>query len=102
MYAILIKEKSNLYRFFSIKKENMKETITQITDPDTKEVRDETTLIGTGTYETVRFETDSRDELEAKCVELLGTYNKNEFLPINTEPFQMDLIWISETETEIE
>lgn len=100
MYAILIKEKSNSYRFLSVKKEIMKETITQVTDPDTNEVRDETTLVGTGTYETVRFETDSRDELEAKCVDLLGSYNKNEFLPINTEPFQMDLIWDSEGETE--
>ncbi len=98
MYAILIKEKGNLYRFLSIKKEIMKETTTQVTDPDTNEVKDEVTLTGTGEFETVKFEVESRDELEAKCVELLGTYNKNEFLPVNTEPFQMDLIWDSENE----
>jgi len=98
MYSILIKEKGNSYRFLTIKKEIMEETTTQVTDPDTNEVRDETILTGTGTYETVTFETDSRDELEAKSVELLGTYNKNEFLPVNTEPFQMDLIWDSEKE----
>jgi len=100
MYAILIKDKTNLFRFLTVKKEVMKEETTQVTDPDTNEVRDETILTGTGTYETVKFETDSREELEAKCVEILGTYNKNEFLPINTEPFQMDLIWDSEKETE--
>jgi hypothetical protein len=100
MYAILIKEKGNLYRFLSVKKEIMKETTTQVTDPDTNEVKDEVTLTGTGEFETVKFEVESRDELEAKCVELLGTYNKNEFLPVNTEPFQMDLIWDSESETE--
>lgn len=99
MYAILIKDKGNSFRFLTIKRELMEETITQVTDPDTNEVRDETNFTGTGTYETVTFETDSRDKLESKCVELLGTYNKNEFLPVNTEPFQMDLIWNSEKET---
>ncbi len=100
MYAILIKEKGNLYRFLSVKKEIMEETTTQVTDPDTKEVKDEVILTGTGEFKTVRFEAESRDELEPKCVELLGTYNKNEFLPVNTEPFQMDLIWDSENEAE--
>ena len=68
MYAIMIKEKTNLYRFLSVKKEIMKETVTQVTDPDTNEVKDEVTLTGTGDFETVRFETDLRDELEEKCV----------------------------------
>ena len=100
MYAILIKEKGNLFRFLSVKKEIMKETTTQVTDPDTQEVKDEVSFVGTGTYETVKFETNSRDELEAKCVELLGSYNKNEFLAVNLEPYQMDLVWNSETEEE--
>lgn len=39
MYAILIKDKPGLYRFLSVKKEIMKETVTQVTDPDTNEVR---------------------------------------------------------------
>lgn len=102
MYAILIKDTKNssLYRFLSVKKEIMKEESKEVTDPDSNEVRTETVLVGTGEYTTSRFETDSRDELEAKCVEIMGTYNKNEFLPVNTEPFQMDLIWDSEKETD--
>lgn len=100
MYAILIKDKGNLFRFLTVKKEIMNEVTTQITDPETQEVRDEVSLIGTGQYETVKFETESRDELESKCVEILGTYNKNEFMAINTEPFRMDLIWDSEIEKE--
>lgn len=96
MYAILIKDKPNLYRFLSVKKEIMKEESKEVTDTETNEVRTDTVLVGTGNYETVRFETDSRDELEAKCVELLGNYNKNEFMPINTEPYNMDLVWGSE------
>ncbi len=101
MYAILVKDKSNLYRFLTIKKEITKEVSKDVTDPDTNEVRTETEFIGTGEYETVRFETDSRDELEAKCIEILGTYNKNEFMPINTEPYNMDLVWKSEKDTSI-
>ena len=102
MYAILIKDSKNngMYRFLTVKKEIMEETQTEVTDPDTKEVRTETIQKGTGQYEVVRFETADRNELESKCVEILGNYNKNEFLPINTEPFQMDLIWDSENETE--
>lgn len=95
MYTILIKDKANLYRFLTVKKEILKEETKEVTDPDTQEVRTETTYIGTGEYETVRFETESHDELEDKCIEIFGTYNKNEFIPINTEPFKMDLIWNS-------
>lgn len=96
MYAILIKDKSNLYRFLTIKKEILREETKEVTDPETKEVRTETLHIGTGEYETVRFETESIDELEDKCIEIFGTYNKNEFMPIDTKPFKMDLIWGSE------
>lgn len=72
MYAIMIKEKTNSYRFLSVKKEIMKETVTQVTDPDTNEVKDEVTLTGTGDFETVRFETESRDELEANVLNFWG------------------------------
>ena len=100
MYSILIKDKSNLYRFLTIKQEILQEVTKEITDPETKEVRNETSYVGTGEYETVRFETESRDELEDKCIEIFGTYNKNEFMAVNTEPFKIDLIWGSETKKE--
>ena len=100
MYSILIKDKSNLYRFLTIKQEILQEVIKEVTDPETNEVRNETSYVATGEYETVRFETESRDELEDKCIEIFGTYNKNEFMAVNTEPFKMDLIWVSETKKE--
>lgn len=98
MYAILVKEKPNLYRFLTVKKDIMREESTEVTDPDTNEVRTETTLVPTGDTEVVRFETESRQELEDKCIEILGTYNKNQFMAINTEPFEMYLLWNSEKE----
>ena len=98
MYAILIKDKSNLYRFLTVKQDIMREESTEVTDPETKEVRTETTMVPTGDTEVVRFETNSREELETKCIEILGTYNKNQFMAINTEPFEMDLLWNSEKE----
>lgn len=96
MYAILIKDKSNLYRFLTVKRDITREETTEVTDPETKEVRTETILVPTGDTEVVRFETESRQELENKCIEILGTYNKNQFMAINTEPFEMDLLWGSE------
>lgn len=99
MYSILVKDKGALYRFLTVKQEILKEVSTEVTDPDTNEVRTDTTYVGTGEYETVRFETADREELEAKCVEMLGTYNKNEFMAVNTEPYQMDLIWNDGTTT---
>ena len=71
MYKILIKDTKNagLYRFLTVKQEIMKEENHEVTDPDTKEVKTETTLIGTGEYTTVIFETESKDELEGKCID---------------------------------
>lgn len=96
MYAILIKEKPNLYRFLTVKQDVMREESKEVTNPDTQEVRTETIMIPTGDTEVVRFETESRQELENKCIEILGTYNKNQFMAVNTEPFEMDLLWNSE------
>lgn len=96
MYSILIKDKGNLYRFLTVKQEIMKEISTEVTDPDTNEVRTDTTLVGTGEYETVTYSTSEKDELEAKCIELLKTYNSTEFMPIDTLAYDTDLIWKAE------
>lgn len=93
MYRIIIKEKSNLYRFLTVKEEIKKEVSTEVTDPDTNEVRTEITLVGTGEFQTVMYETDTKDDLEAKCIELLNTYTATDFLPINTEIYDLDLVW---------
>ena len=98
MYSILIKDMKNVgqYRFLTVKQQVMREENTEITDPDTNEVRTETTLVGTGEYEVVTYSTESKDELEAKCIELLQTYNSTEFMPIDTLAYDTDLIWKAE------
>ena len=98
MYSILIKDIKNAgqYRFLTVKQQVMREENTEITDPDTNEVRTETTLVGTGEYEVVTYSTESKDELEAKCIELLKTYNSTEFMPIDTLAYDTDLIWKAE------
>lgn len=95
MYSILIKDKNALYRFLTIKREIMKEISQEITDPDTNEVRTETTSVGTGEYETVTYSTLDKDELEAKCIELLNSYKATDFMPIDTLEYSTDLIWKS-------
>lgn len=98
MYSILVKDKQNLYRFLTVKQEIMKEEVNEVTDPETDEVRQETTLVGTGEYQTITYATEEKDELEAKCVELLKTYNSTEFMPIDTLAYDTDLIWKSDKE----
>lgn len=95
MYSILIKDTKNvgLYRFLTVKQEVMKEENQEITDPDTQEVRTETILTGTGEYETVKYSTDSKDELEEKCIELLNSYKVTDFIPIDILNYSTDLIW---------
>ena len=98
MYSILIKDSKNagLYRFLTVKQEIMKEESKEVTDPDTQEVRTETTLVGTGEYTTVIFETESKDELEGKCIELLNSYKATDFMPIDTLKYTTDLVWKTE------
>lgn len=95
MYSILIKDKNALYRFLTVKQEVMKEVSQEVTDPDTNEVRTETILVGTGEYETVTYSTLDKDELEAKCIELLNSYKATDFMPIDTLEYSTDLIWKS-------
>ena len=71
MYKILIKDsKTGMYRYLTVKQEIMKEQKETVTDEDTHEVKEVTTLVGTGEYETVEYSTENKDELEKKCIEL--------------------------------
>lgn len=98
MYSILIKDTKNVgqYRFLTVKQEIMREESTEIIDPDTNEVRTETTSVSTGNFETVTYSTSDKDELEAKCIELLKTYNSTEFIPVDTLAYDTDLVWKTE------
>lgn len=95
MYSILIKDAKSpsLYRFLTVKQEIMKEETREVTDPSTDEVRTEITYVGTGEYETVIYNTDDKDELEVKCIELLNNYKATEFIPVDTLAYTTDLIW---------
>lgn len=98
MYKILIKDsKTGMYRFLTVRQEIMKEETSQVTNPDTHEVTQVTTLVGTGEYETVEFSTEEKDELEKKCVELLSSYKITEFIPVNTLTYTTDLVWEGES-----
>lgn len=73
----------------------MKEVSQEVTDTETNEVRTETTLVGTGEYETVTYSTLDKDELEAKCIELLNSYKATDLMLIDTLEYSTDLIWKS-------
>ena len=94
MYKILIKDtKTGMYRYLTVKQEIMQENKETVTDEDTQEVKEVTTLVGTGEYETVEYSTENKDELEKKCIELLSSYKVTEFIPIKTLTYTTDLVW---------
>ena len=98
MYAILIKEpKNNTYRFLTVKQEIMEEVTEEVTEPGTGEVHEVTSSVGTGEYETVVYETESQEELEKKCIDLMQTYTTSDFIAVNKEVFDVDLIWKQHT-----
>ena len=67
MYKILIKDsKTGMYRYLTVKQEIMKEQKETVTDEDTHEVKEVTTLVGTGEYETVEYSTENKDELRSE------------------------------------
>jgi hypothetical protein len=93
MYSILIKDKSNLYRFLTVKQDITKEETKEVTDDETQEVKTETVLVPTGETEVVVYTTEDRDELEKKCIELLNSYKATDFIPVDTLEYSTDLIW---------
>lgn len=100
MFSILIKDSKNssMYRFLTVKREVFTEDTKEVTDPETQEVKTETVLIPTGEMETVVYSTESKDELEQKCIELLKSYKLTDFIPIDTLEYDTDLIWKSDRE----
>lgn len=95
MYKILIKDSKNgnLFRYLTVKQEIMEEHKETVTDDETQEVKEVSTLVGTGEYETVEYSTENKDELEKKCIELLSSYKVTEFIPISTLAYTTDLVW---------
>lgn len=98
MYSILVKDKANLYRFLTVKKNVTKEETKEVTDEGTQEVKTETILVPTGETEVVIYTAETKDELEEKCVELLNSYKATDFIPVDTMEYTTDLIWKEKTE----
>lgn len=94
MYSILIKDsRTNNYRFFTIKKEEVSQTNLK---------RISCNPISTGRDDTVVFATSSLEELESKCVELLSNYKSTDIIPVNTLSYSTDLVWGFDTEDDRE
>lgn len=98
MYSVLIQDKrdKSMYKFLQVKQEIMNEVSKEVTDPDTNEVRTEIEYVGTGKFETVNYKEENKDKFEAKCIELLNTYNRTEIVPITLEEYDVDLLWNSD------
>ena len=99
-YSIMIKDTkdSSIYRLLKIKKE-VTETITEeVTDETTGVITTTNKEVGTGEYVTATYETTDKDEFEKKIVEMLNTYNRNQILPIGLEDYNMDLIFVSDSD----
>ena len=98
MYSVLIQDKrdKSMYKFLQVKQEIMNEVSKEVTDPDTNEVRTEIEYVGTGKFETVNYKESEKDKFEAKCIELLNTYNRTEIVPITLEEYDVDLLWNSD------
>ena len=89
MYNILIKDTTTeKYSLLKVKKE-ITET-KEVTDDDGNITSEE---VGTGEYETVTYETDDKDELKEKCIELLETYPSGRIIPIENQKYNLDITW---------
>lgn len=98
MYSVLIRDKKDksIYRFLQIKEEIMEEVPKEVEDPDTREVRTETELVGTGKFQTVNYKESDKEKFEQKCISLLDTYNRAEIVPVSLEEYDVDLLWDSD------
>lgn len=94
MRKILIRDKKNpsLYSFLQVKKEVMKET-TEKVDDGTGNLVDKVIETPTGQFENKVFATEDSDEFEAKCIELLKTYNLDELKFIDDLEYETDIVW---------
>ena len=89
MYNILVEDTNTKeYSFLKVKQE-----ITETQEVDDGSGNMITQQVGTGEYETVTYETDDKDELKAKCIELMSTYPKSEVIPIENLAYTVDIAW---------
>lgn len=95
MYSVQIRDNRDhrVWKFYTIKQEIFKEVPTTVTDEDTGETTETITKIPTGTYETVRYLTDSKDELESTYMSLLDKYPRSFLLPISIPDYVLDMVF---------
>ncbi len=95
MYSVQIRDNRDhqIWKFYSVKQEIYKEVPTTVTDETTGETTTTITKRPTGTYETVRYLTDSKDELESTYMSLLDKYPRSSLLPIFIADYMLDMVF---------
>ncbi len=99
-YTILVrdtKDPKNL-RFLTVKEEIMEEIKTEVTDPETNEVKEIVTYKGTGEFRTVEYFENDKQAFEEKYLELLNNYSRSQLLPMSLESYVLDMIFDSDKE----
>ena len=98
-YAILVQNEKDpkLFKFLTIKEPIMKEIKTEVTDEETKEVKEVITYEPTGESQTVNYSTSDKQEFENKYISLLDTYNRKQIIPVAIEDYNLDMIFDSDS-----
>ena len=98
-YAILVQNEKDpkLFKFLTIKEPIMKEIKTEVTDEETKEVKEVITYEPTGESQTVNYSTSDKQEFEDKYISLLDTYNRKQIIPVAIEDYNLDMIFDSDS-----
>lgn len=98
-YTILVQNEKDpkLFKFLTVKEPVMKEVKTEVTDDETKEVKEIITYEPTGETQTVNYSTSDKQEFEDKYISLLDTYNRKQIVPISVEEYTLDMIFNSDS-----
>lgn len=98
-YAILIQSERDpkLYKFLTVKEPVMKEIKTEVTDEETQEVKEIITYEPTGETQTVNYSESDKQAFEEKYISLLDTYNRKQIIPVSIEDYDLDMIFVSDS-----
>ena len=98
-YTILVQNErdSKLYKFLTVKEPVMEEIKTEVTDEETKEVKEVITYQPTGETKTVNYSESDKQSFEDKYISLLDTYNRKQIIPIAIEDYNLDMIFDSDS-----
>lgn len=98
-YAILVQNEKDqkLYKFLTIKEPVLEEIKTEVTDEETNEVKEVITYKPTGETRTVNYSETDKEKFEEKYISLLDTYNRRQIIPVSIEDYDLDMIFVSDS-----